>query len=85
MGDKKLIYYIFTLTVLAIATIGYFFSYPAIKNIDSIKNNLSSNKSELSYLEEKEDQLKKLEKEYDKYKDEIEESLKLFPRMGKIL
>jgi Tfp pilus assembly protein PilO len=79
MGQKRILYYAFFLTLVIMAGLGYFISYPMTQGINSSKEELGKKQSELRFLEQKEIRLKELSKDYEKYQDEIETISKLFP------
>lgn len=84
MGEKKLIYYIFIITVLAVGAASYFASYPLIKKIDKGKKEVQNKQSELKALEKKEEELKKLELSYQDFQDEIDLIAGLYPKVKNV-
>lgn len=84
MSDKKLLYYIFFLTLASAFAFGYFVSYPMVNNINDTKENIQEKKSELDYLVGKEIKLVELEKDYEKYKEKIDTLNSLFPEKKEV-
>lgn len=84
MRDKKLLYYIFFLTLASAFAFGYFVSYPMVNNINDTKENIQEKKSELDYLVGKEIKLVELEKDYEKYKEKIDTLNSLFPEKKEV-
>lgn len=79
MGQKRILYYAFFLTLVFISGLGYFIAYPMTQSINSSKEELGKKQSELRFLEQKENKLQDLSKDYEKYQSEIETISKLFP------
>jgi len=80
MGEKKLLYYIFAITIAIIVLIGYFATYPFIKRINDTKDNLQVKKMDLSLSVQKGIDLKKLSKTYQEYEEQINLLGKMFPK-----
>lgn len=84
MGEKKLLYYIFIITILAVGGISYFFVVPLVKKIDSAKKEQQSKKAELRMLEKKEEDLKELDLNYKNFKEQIDMIAEMLPKTKEV-
>ncbi|NTU69765.1 type 4a pilus biogenesis protein PilO [bacterium] len=80
MGNRKLIYYIFGVTILASIAIQYFIFSPIIKSINETKNTVATKKEELFSIQKREKKLKGLATDYKEYKVKIDILNGMFPK-----
>lgn len=84
MANKKLIYYIFLLTIAISLAVAYFVFLPLTKTINDTKNVVETKREELFSLQKRERKLKSLASDYNDYKSKIDILNNLFPKQKEI-
>jgi len=84
MSERKTLYYIFIVTLIAASLIAYFLSIPLVNRINDYKNNLQEKQAELSNLNKKEEALKKISTSYNKYKQQFDLVTESLPKTKEI-
>jgi len=79
MAEKKFLYYVFLVTIILVALIGYFLTYPLVKKINTAKQLFQNKQVELVQLQKKEKSLEDLNSNYKNFQEKIDMLNKMIP------